>query len=165
MRFLLRLKQDERGAALVYFTVAILPLLTVVGVGVDLGRIFLVKQRLTNAADAAAIAVGAKSNLTSEEATALADAFIRAHYPGAVKNFNVNNAALQVNVTVTAEVVPVFLQLLNTQSVQISVNAQATRPQGKVEVAMVIDQTGSMAGSKLTSLKAAAKDLVDIVVW
>jgi hypothetical protein len=82
-----------------------------------------------------------------------------------VKNFNVNNAALQVNVTVTAEVVPVFLQLLNTQSVQISVNAQATRPQGKVEVAMVIDQTGSMAGSKLTSLEAAAKDLVDIVVW
>ena len=165
MRVLQRLKRDERGAVLVYFTVAILPLLTVVGIGVDLGRIFLVKQRLTNAADAAAIAVGAKSNLTTEEASALADAFIRAHYPETVKSFNVDNTALQVNVTVTAEVSTVFLQLLNTQSVQISVHARATRPQGKVEVAMVIDQTGSMAGQKLTDLKVAANDLIDIVVW
>src|SRR5262249_18472465 len=32
-------------------------------------------------------------------------------------------------------------------------------------VALVIDQTGSMAGSKIANLKLAAKDLIDIVVW
>src|SRR5262245_45383020 len=58
-----------------------------------------------------------------------------------------------------------FMQVLNTQSVDVTVSASAIRPQGKVEVALVLDQTGSMAGSKIANLKLAAKDLIDIVVW
>jgi Flp pilus assembly protein TadG len=165
MEAIRRLKRDQRGAALVYFTVAVLPLLTVVGIGVDLGRIFLVKQRLANAADAAAIAVGAQSGLTSEEVAALADAFIRVHYPDTIKALGVDNTATQVDVTVTVQVPMVFLQILNTQSIEISVNARALRPQGKLEVALVLDQTGSMGGQRISDLKAAAKDLIDIVVW
>jgi Flp pilus assembly protein TadG len=34
-----------------------------------------------------------------------------------------------------------------------------------VEISMMLDVTGSMNGQKLTDLKVAAKDLVDIVVW
>src|SRR5262245_17318105 len=58
-----------------------------------------------------------------------------------------------------------FMQVLNTQSVDVTVSASAIRPQGKVEVALVLDQTGSMAGQKIANLKLAAKDLIDIVVW
>ena len=164
-RSISRLKRDEGGAALLYFTVAIVPLLTVVGVAVDLGRILLVKQELTNAADAAAIAVGAQTGLTADEANGLAQSFVQAHYSGKVKSLSVSNAATQVDVDVTAQVTMVFLQILNTQSVDISVKAQALRPQGKLEIALVLDQTGSMAGQRILDLKAAAKDLIDIVVW
>jgi Flp pilus assembly protein TadG len=34
-----------------------------------------------------------------------------------------------------------------------------------LEIAMMLDLTGSMAGDKIVDLQAAAKDLVDIVVW
>ncbi|MBX9589693.1 MAG: hypothetical protein K2X43_10330 [Hyphomonadaceae bacterium] len=34
-----------------------------------------------------------------------------------------------------------------------------------LEIALMLDVTGSMAGQKIQDLKAAAKDLVDIVVW
>jgi len=34
-----------------------------------------------------------------------------------------------------------------------------------LEVSMMLDITGSMSGSKITDLKAAAKDAVDIMVW
>jgi Flp pilus assembly protein TadG len=164
-RALRRLVNDQRGAVLLYVSVALLPLLTVVGVAVDLGRIYLVKQRLTNAADAAAIAVGTQANLTPEQATDLAGSFIQAHYPGELKSLGVSNSATEVSVTVTAQVSMVFLTVLNTQSVDVTVNAQALRPQGKLEIALVLDQTGSMAGQRMVDLKAAAKDLIDIVVW
>jgi Flp pilus assembly protein TadG len=164
-RAIRRLANNERGAVLLYVSVALLPLLTVVGVAIDLGRIYLVKQRLANAADAAAIAVGTQSNLTLEQATTLAGSFIQAHYPSQLKSLGVYNSATEVNITVTAQVPMVFLQVLNTQSVDVMVKAQALRPQGKLEVALVLDRTGSMAGQRMEDLKAAAKDLIDIVVW
>ena len=164
-RALRRLVGDERGAVLLYVSVALLPLLTVVGIAVDLGRIYLVKQRLANAADAAAIAVGTQSNLTPEQATGLASSFVQAHYPGEVKSLGVANSATEVNVTLTAQVPMVFLTVLNTQSVDVTVNAQALRPQGKLEIALVLDRTGSMSGQRIEDMKAAAKDLIDIVVW
>jgi hypothetical protein len=34
-----------------------------------------------------------------------------------------------------------------------------------LEIAMMLDVTGSMSGSKIADLKLAAKDLIDIVVW
>jgi Flp pilus assembly protein TadG len=34
-----------------------------------------------------------------------------------------------------------------------------------LEIAMMLDVTGSMAGQQISDLKAAAKDLIDIVVW
>jgi len=159
------LKDDERGAILIYFTLALLPLLAVGGAAMDLGHVFLVKQRLTNAVDSASLALGARKNLTSEQATDLVRAFISTRYSGALKSLAVADTATQVNVSVTVQVPMTFMQILNTQSVDVTVTATAVRPQGKLEIALVLDQTGSMAGDKINNLKLAAKDLIDIVVW
>lgn len=51
---------------------------------------------------------------------------------------------------------------------KVSVMATAVLPGGtstSIETALMLDVTGSMAGTKITDLKAAAKDLIDIVVW
>jgi Flp pilus assembly protein TadG len=164
-----RLKADERGAALLLFTIVLVPMLAVVAVAIDLSRVLLIKQKLTNAADAAALAVGARAGLTSDEATAMAQSFIRAHYPdaefGDLQNFNVVPGAAQVDVTVTARIPTTFLQVLNVSTLDITVHSQVARAQRKLEIALVLDRTGSMGGQKIVDLKAAAKDLVDIVVW
>src|SRR5215475_11469202 len=159
------LKDDERGAILIYFTLALFPLLAVGGAAMDLGHVFLVKQRLTNAVDSASLALGARNNLTSQQATDLVTAFIRTRYSGNLKSLAVADTVTQVNVTVTVQVPMTFMQVLNTQSVDLTVSATAVRPQGKLEIALVLDQTGSMAGDKINNLKLAAKDLIDAVVW
>jgi Flp pilus assembly protein TadG len=165
LRVMRRLKDHERGAILIYFTLALFPLLAVGGAAMDLGHVFLVKQKLTNGVDSAALALGARNNLNSDEATALVEAFIRTRYPGNLKSLLVSNTVAQVNVTATVQVPMTFMQVLNTQSVDVTVSAAAVRPQGKLEIALVLDQTGSMAGQKIENLKLAAKDLIDIVVW
>src|SRR5262245_61907006 len=105
----LRLRADDRGVVLVKFTVALLPLLAVVGVALDLGQVMLVKQKLTNAIDAAGIAVGRHPELDDEdEVTALARSFVQAHYPasaiGDLKGVTVLATSKQVDVTATASV-------------------------------------------------------------
>ena len=131
----------------------------------DLGHVFLVKQKLTNAIDSAALAIGRRNNLTSAEATGLVESLISARYAGTLKSLVVSDTATQVNVTVTVTVPMTFMQVLNTQSVDVTVSASAVRPHGKLEIALVLDQTGSMAGQKIANLKLAAKDLIDIVIW
>ena len=164
-----RLRRDERGAALLVFTVFLVPMLAVTAVSIDLGQALLIKQKLTNAADAAALAVGTRADLTSDEARVMAQAYILAHYPssyfGDLQSFEVMTTATQVNVTVTARIPTTFLQVLNVSTLDITASSQVVRAQHKIEVALVLDRTGSMAGQKIADLKLAAKDLVDIVVW
>src|SRR4029450_1578702 len=133
-----RLKDDERGAILIYVTVALFPLLAVAGAAMDLGHVFLVKQKLTNAVDSASLMLGARRSLTPDESTALVEAVISARYPGNLKSLAVSNTVTQAKGTVTVTVPMTFMQILNTQSVDVTVSASAVRPQGKLEIALVL---------------------------
>ena len=91
VRALRCLQDDERGAILIYFTVALFALLPVAGAAMDLGHVFLVKQKLTNAIDSAVLAVGRRNNLSSGEATDLVESMISARYAGTLKSLVVSN--------------------------------------------------------------------------
>jgi Flp pilus assembly protein TadG len=166
-----RLRRDERGAALLVFTLFLVPLLAVTAVSIDLSRALLIKQKLANAADAAALAVGTEPNLTSEDATTMAQAYIRAHYPdsyfGDVQSFGVVTTATQVDVSITARIPTTFLQVLNMSTMDISVSSQVARAQRKLEVVLALDNTGSMCepscAAKFDKLKAAANQLVEVL--
>jgi Flp pilus assembly protein TadG len=166
-----RLKSDQRGAAFLLFTVFLVPLLAVVAVGIDLSRFLLVKQRLINAADAAALAVGTRPNLTADEATAMAGAFIRAHYRDEslshLQSFSVTPTNNQVDVTVHARLETTFLKVLNVATLDVRVSTQVARAQRKLEVVLALDNTGSMCqpscAAKFDKLKVAANELVDIL--
>ena len=55
-------------------------------------------------------------------------------------------------------------RVLGIYEMQIGVTSEAVRSLGKVEVVLVLDNTGSMKGTKLTKLKEAANALVDTLV-
>ena len=63
-----RLRADERGAVLINVAMVLLPLLTIAGVALDVSRITLAKQKLTDAVDAAGVAVGRHPELSDEDA-------------------------------------------------------------------------------------------------
>lgn len=160
-----RLCRDCRGAVLVKFTIALLPLLSISAVAMDFGRIVIIKQKLTNAVDAAALAVGRQSELDGTDAASLAKAFVNAHYTtadvGELTNLTVTNTPAEVDITATARVPTVFLSILSTPYVDITVSSRALRQQRNVELVMVLDNSGSMGGIKLANLKSAAHGLVD----
>jgi Flp pilus assembly protein TadG len=162
-----RLRGDRRGAVLIKFTIAFLPLLSISAVAMDFGRIVVIKQKLTNAVDAAALAVGGHSALDNNDATSLAQAFINAHYTntdvGNLTHVAVTSTAREVDITATARVPTVFLAVFNAPYVDITVSSRALRQQRNIELVMVLDNSGPMAGIKLTNLKSAAHTLVDML--
>jgi Flp pilus assembly protein TadG len=168
-----RLRSDEHGAVLPIFTVFMLTLLLVTAVGVDYGRALVIKQKLYNAADAAALAVGADPTLTQAEADAKALAFINAHYPGDdfgdLVDYNVDMDAARVDVTVSARIPTTFLKVARIDTIDIAVNSEVLRQQRDIEIVMVLDNTGSMdcegrnCVSKLDNLKVAANKLVTVL--
>jgi Flp pilus assembly protein TadG len=162
-----RLCRNSRGAKLIKFTIAFLPLLSVAAVAMDFSRVLVVKQNFTNAVDATALAVGRQLGRDDADITALAQGFVNAHYTaadvGALRNLAVASTATQVDITATARVGTVFLSVLSTPFVDITVSSKVFCQQRKFELVMVLDNSGSMAGMKLANFKSAAHGLVDIV--
>lgn len=166
-RSLTAFRASESGAALVLFALLLLPTFAIIGVAIDLGQALVLKQRLINAADAAALAVGRRADADQTTAQTIANSFIRANYPdlaaGDLTGFTVAITPEQVDVTVTASLPTTFLQAIGQRTLVLSASSRALRTQRKLEVVLVLDNTGSMAGTKLTQLKAAATKLVDIL--
>src|SRR5262245_12819093 len=75
-----RLCRDNLGALLLKLTIAFLPLLSVAAVAMDVSRVIVVKQKLMNAVDAAALAVGRQPGRDDVDITALAQGFSNAPY-------------------------------------------------------------------------------------
>jgi Flp pilus assembly protein TadG len=161
---LLRLRAEEHGAVLIKVAIALLPLLTAVGVALDVSRLTLAKQKLTDAVDAAGIAVGRHPELSAEDATSLAQSFVQAFYPsklyGDLLGVTVAATSKQVDITGKARVPMTLTRVLGYTSVDISVSSMVLRQLRNIEVVMVLDNSGSMAGTRMTALKTSANTLV-----
>ena len=94
-----------------------------------------------------------------------AHAYIEAHYPdsaiGKLTAWTAVRDGDMINVSATAEIPTAFLGITGKDKWTITVNSGVYRKETKLEVVMVLDNTGSMAGSKLAAMKSAANTLVD----
>jgi Flp pilus assembly protein TadG len=162
--------RDERGVVLIMFTLFLVPLLLIVAVAIDFSQTLVVKRQLTAAVDAAALSVAMQPSLSDAQATDKAGDYIRAHYPsaaiGSLKVFNAVRDDNIVDVSATAELDTAFLRIAGYDKLSVTVNSRAMIKQTRLEVVMVLDNTGSMndriAGTrKIDALKSAANTLVD----
>lgn len=65
--------------------------------------------------------------------------------------------------SVEADVPTHLARVLGVQTLAVDMQSTASLRANSTEIAMVLDNTGSMNGSKLQALKSAANDLVDTV--
>ena len=162
-----RFGAEDRGVVLILVVLLLVPLMLVMAGVIDYSRTFLVKRQLTNAVDAAALALGVLPDLTDDEAEQKARAFIETHYSeeeiGELTVVNVVRDGERIDVSATATVDMTFLRLANIDDIDITAAAGAIRKENKLEVAMVLDNTGSMSGSKIQDLREAARTFVDIL--
>jgi Flp pilus assembly protein TadG len=160
-----RFARNKRGNVAVLFGLAIIPIALAVGVAVDYGRALMVRERMADAADAAALAIGSWSGLTEAQLKAKAQQYFDANYPaasiGSSSALKVNFSGNDIVVNVSGTVPTTFMQLANVGSLDVGASTTVTRKQRKIELALVLDTTGSMSSQgKMDAMQVAAKKMV-----
>jgi Flp pilus assembly protein TadG len=165
---LARLHGDERGGVAVYVSLALVALIGCVGIGFDTGRSYMVKSRLSSAVDAAAL-VGGQAYF---EATRDADIqkYIDTNFPPSYMGATIEAPTInphadgeRITVETTATLPTTFMSLFGFQEVEVHSAATARRAVRQMELVLVMDNTGSMHGSKIDTMKSAAEQLVELV--
>ena len=179
-----RLQADRSGNVAIVFALMAIVLMPAVGAAVDIGRWLHARDQTQGAADAAVLA-GGRWLQTNSTDTAGAIAAAQNFYKQEVAtrlpvlndsiSFAVSSDGQTVYANGTAYIKTPFLQFAGISQLPIiplgqQPVAQATLAVGgnggqNLEVAMMLDITGSMAGQKLSDLQTSATDLVNIIVW
>lgn len=173
-----RLASETRGNVAMIFGLS-LPVLVLMTVGgVDIHRASTVRVNLQDALDAATLAAARSSYTTDADITTVGLAALKANlqaYPQITliegsTTFHLNSdqvviADARVNVkTMVANIfLPPYGQFMDDY-LPVAAHSEVNRSSRNLEVALVLDITGSMQGQRITDLKSAAKDLVDMVV-
>tara|TARA_R110002110_G_scaffold338508_2_gene548961 strand:- start:3232 stop:4527 length:1296 start_codon:yes stop_codon:yes gene_type:complete len=163
-----RWKVDQRGSYAVIFAISLVPILIAIGAAIDLSQAYIVKQRLTRALDAAGLAVGGVTGQSTADLRTMAQNFFNANYPaskiGVPAALTVTPNGNNITLGVTATMPTSVMGIVGINTLNIGTTSTITRMGKKLEVALVLDTTGSMgSSSKLTTMQTAAKDLIDKV--
>lgn len=163
-----RLLQDSRGVVSVIVGFGILALVGAVGVAVDVGRGQMAQTKLQNALDAAGLAAGATVN--SSDITAEVTKYLNVNFTQGTLGATITRVSPVLSgdgklltVAVDARMPTTFMKIFSRTTMDLHAETEVTRSSKGMELAMVLDITGSMAGTKLTSLKTASNDLLDIL--
>jgi Flp pilus assembly protein TadG len=178
-----RALRDERGSVAIMFALTTIVVFGAVGGAVDYGRAVLAREKLQSTVDSAALA--AARIWQTEQNIDLAEKKAIIHFnsmkPEGVdaKLTKLSPDTEQNTLTIEAQatVKTPFLSMIRSDSIVVTTRAQAKFCIGcrggggggndgySIEVSMMLDVTGSMAGQRIADLKDAAKDLVKILVW
>ncbi len=159
---------NRRASVVVLLGIAIVPMLGVVGLVSDAARAYLVQSRLAQAVDSAALAGG--SAITAATRDADINNYFQGNFPTGYLDstlqpltINADLAAGTVEVVAQAQVPTSFLRVLTIDHVMVSARSVVNRAVRGMELALVLDVTGSMGGSKIAALKSAAHSLLNIL--
>ncbi|MEZ5874242.1 MAG: TadE/TadG family type IV pilus assembly protein [Hyphomicrobiales bacterium] len=157
--------RNRKGSVAILFGLAIIPIILGVGIGIDYGRALFVRDRMNDAVDAAALAIGSWPGMGEAELKAKAQQYFAANYPpselGTVGKLDVSFSGDNIIVSVTGSVPTTFMHLANFSSVDVGAQAVVTKKERNIELALVLDTTGSMAYSgKMSAMQTAAKTMV-----
>ncbi len=159
-----RFLRQQAGGVLVLWAFAVVPVVIGVGTVVDLSRAYMARSRLTFALDAAGLAAGAAGD-TEAEIRAIAEQFFFANFPaGAVGTpttpvVTIDGGVINISGSVTVETT--IMKLVGQGALTVTASAEILRK--GLELALILDNTGSMKGSKLNALRNASQDLIDIL--
>jgi Flp pilus assembly protein TadG len=158
--------RDTAGVAAIVFALCIPMVVASAGLAVDLSRAYNVKNRLSNALDKATLAAASTSG-TTQELTDRMQNYFNANFSD-----DQMSTVLTTSLTVTgntmvasasARVNTTFMAILGQNYIDVAEETEVVRELSGLEVAMVLDVTGSMAGSNITALKTAATNFLNIM--
>lgn len=158
---------DARANVAVTFAIAALPIFGMVGAAVDYTRVSRVQTQIQSALDSASLAVAKDSRNLSDAAlqVAAAKAFAGNFAPPADLSLGAVSAARTGNtirLQVAGSLQTTIAATMGVSTMPVNVVSQTAWNEPRIEIALVLDNTGSMGWSgKMAALKTAALDLIN----
>ena len=161
---------DERANVAPMFAIAVIPILALTGTAVDYSSANATRTALQAALDSTALTLSKEANgLTQTQLNEKATQYFTANISNSeAKNIVVTplfttpqagNFVLNLSASATVDLR--FMKVFGQSSMPISLSIEVKWGIKKLELAMVLDNTGSMAqSSKMTHLKTAAHNLL-----
>lgn len=166
---------DNRGVTSVIFGLFIIAVLFVAAVAIDYGRLVTERARDQRALDAAILAASNQLGMDNADVTGetMAKAFYAANRgqntDSELKDVVLDSEAGEISARTSTDWPATLLRAVEahfpgiSQDRNLSVSAKVRRGNGTTEIALVLDNSGSMSGSYISDLKTAAKDLLEPV--
>jgi Flp pilus assembly protein TadG len=175
--FLQRLAADTAGNTIMLIAAALLPIMAMIGGGIDMGRNYLAESRLQQACDAGVLAarkaLGSATTVDAATEVKMANAgarFFNTNFrTGAYGSENrqfamVLNQDLSIDGTANVDMPTTIMQMFGFDETAIAVNCTAELNIANTDVMMALDVTGSMNETlegdsipKIAALKAVVK--------
>lgn len=165
------LARDRRANIATIFAISLVPMTVAAGAGVDVARGMVVRTRLAEALDAAALAVGASPNLSQNNLEDLAQKYFNANYAmdatlGTPSPVSVVKDGQTITVSSSVPMPTTWMKVAGIEQYTVNGSSQVIWGQTKLWVALALDNTGSMSQtdytgtSKISALKTATKQLL-----
>lgn len=168
-RFLRRFTRDRRGVTALTFALCAMLLLAVAFAGIDAARFSAARVELQDTLDSAIIAAGVTNATDSATLNRVGGAYMTGQLKASPNLLNpkviFTPGAKSISAVATADVDPIFMDLFTHSLVHLEVHSEVKRGQDQtLELAMVLDTTGSMKGTKIDTLKTASTSLITKVM-
>jgi Flp pilus assembly protein TadG len=168
---LLAFRSATGGNVATMFGIMLVPILGMVGTAVDYSRATSARTALQAALDSTALMLSKDAqNLTATQLSQRADQVFRALFTRTeVANLEIKavfasplSGSFKLDVSANGTVQAAFMRVFGVSEMKIDSTTQVVWGTKRLEVALALDNTGSMASSaKMTELKKAVKTLID----
>lgn len=169
--FLQSFRQDKRGNVAMAFALTLTPLVVLGGSATDFSYAYMEQDRAQDALDRATLAGAKNLGLVSNDTVAaqVKQLFGDFYQPPAGSTATtptvvVDGTAGKVNATVTVSTETKFMPLIDIHEITAQIASEAKMGNYDFDVVMVLDTSGSMSGSKISTLKTAATNLTSTLL-
>ena len=163
-----RLMTAEGGNLTVVAALALVGVALASGASLDYGNMVAARTQFAAAVGGAALQAGSSSITDVKKLTELARKSVAGNYSerdnGDITDFKLTYKDNQIDIDAAIAFRTSFMGIAGVNEIRIPVSAQVVRAGTNVEVALVLDVTGSMVGQPLQALQDAANDFVKTVV-
>jgi len=172
---------SKGGNVAMMWGLALIPLALAAGAGLDYARAVVVRSNMSEAIDAAALAVGGTNGLTTAQQATLAQQYFNANYKadssyGTPAALTVTPSGQSIIISATDQMPTTLLSAVGMSTMTITASTKVVWGQMKLWVALVLDNTGSMCqpdsnpctgdtntGIKINALKTASHQLLTML--
>ncbi len=161
-------RRNEAGNIAMMFGLSAVLVILGVGCAIDYARVVNAKSNLVAALDSASLFAAALNGVAEPEVKLRAQRYFDRNYTNTrdaqITAFDLKSYADHVAASGSVEVKTWFMNVGGIYDIEVNATSEVLKNGGGVEISLVLDVTGSMEGSKLSSLKSAANKFVDEIL-